>query len=148
MSFSKALKKYDRRNEVEANCGGGFIVTIRRLSLNNQEWRARRAEFADKHKSRMPTVMVDDAANPMSLTGADDPRFDAEFFYETLIVTWRGLTDDSGHEVKPSAKAAVELFSSREGIELKNRLIEECLKDANFRVNEEDAQKIAGESSS
>ena len=143
--FKNVLEQYKRRNKVDVDCGNGFVVTVRRASRFNQEFRAKQAQFADGYKDKLPAVAV--ATDSTNASGFDDPKLDARFFYEVFIVDWQGLKDDDGKTIKPSAKVAEELFSTKEGIFLKELLLTEALKDANF-IGDDDAERnkvIAGE---
>jgi len=144
-SFSNALAGYRRKNTVQVDCGGGLIITIRSASAHNQEFRAKVQEYLRGKRDDDKVVI---AADPSSITGTGDPKKDAEFFYNTLLVTWRGLRDDNGKDVKCTRDAAIELFSgSEEGQVLLQMLTVEATKDANFTLAQDtaDEARIAGE---
>ncbi len=148
MSFNNTLKAFRRKNEVEVEIEGSeFVVTVRKASLHNQEFRAKVAEFTRGKRSGKRIHLGTE--NTSSLTGTNDPKQDAEFFFNIFIVTWRGLKDDNGKEVAPSVTAAVDLFGkTKEGQVLMELILAETTKDENFvlRDQEEDA-KLVGESS-
>ena len=145
MSFSKTLKPLRRLDEVEVQVGDSeWIITLRKASAHNQEFRSRVAEFTGRSKnSKKRQISI--GGSPTSLTGTNDIRRDAEFFYEVFVVTWRGLKDDAGKDTPPSKEVAAEIFATKEGQVLVELLLNESTKDANFQIKEGEDKVIAGE---
>ncbi len=148
MSFNKTLKQFKRKSEIEIDCGDGFIVTVRQASRHNQEFRARAIQFTDSTttKKGRKRVRVAPKLGEDSLTGTNDPKKDAEFFYNVFVVNWRGLKDDKGADVPPSLETAVELFGAEEGQILMELILAEAVKDTNFIMRDGEEREIAGES--
>lgn len=134
MSFNKTLSSLERLPSIEIECVEGFFITCREAGAHSQEFRSRVAEYQRgirKSKSGNKRK-VSFVKNPDSISGTNDPVKDAEFFYDVFVITWRGLKNDAGMTVKPSRGAAVELFSSKNGMVLLNKILLEVMKEDNF----------------
>jgi len=141
MSFNNVLRNFRRHDHISVDCGNGFEVTVRRVDPSNQEFRAKAAEFANK---RGKVSLGTDGG--MSLTGSNDMRTEVEFFYNTCVVSWKGLVDDDGKTIAPSLEAAQELFACKAGQILMQELTRKATDMANFIIDDEAEKELVGKS--
>jgi len=152
LKLDNALKPFKRLPQIEVDCGGDFIVTIRQTAIHNQHYRAKATQWLERYNrrsgkgSKKKRVSVA-AVGAESITGTGDRDADIDYFIDVLLVDWKGLKDDDGNEVACNPDNARQLFSSEEGWTLLQLLVQQSTNDTNFiaATESEEAEAIAKE---
>lgn len=157
VKVNKALARTAREKQIDVDCGGGFIVTVRNMSMHNQEFRAKLSEYVlELQKKRQREEddgrrRVKVGADPINIGVFTDMSKEdtVDFFCRFVLIGWAGLTDDDGRQVEFNIPNARSVFGDTdEGMTLMDRLTFEAQKEANFApIAERDAAEAIGKKS-
>lgn len=87
---------------VDINFGKGRVITIRRSSAKNREYKAAMSRVFKPHQKIGGMLTIDDESAEKLLV---------QVYSETVVVGWKGFIDDKGAQIPFSRSNCIELLT-------------------------------------